>query len=414
MKPEIKVTIVYPMDPESVKPDGIQASIMDFIAYAPEHFSLQLIGIACDLPAYGRQARLRVWQRLRSGDRDFDFFPVLSEKDASRRKALPLSLRFTVALFLSRPSVEGRLLFFHRPEPALLFRRSRNPKVAMIHNDIAGQMRHAQSEVLWSRFPRVYFFLEKFVFESLERVYTVTRRSLAFYCSHYPQWHTRFQFLPMWVDTKRFFPSDEAKETLKKKAWVFDGRLSSGKKWILFAGRLQKQKAPQILLETFKLYYQKDPGSCFLVAGAGNARNDMERLAEDFGLEKDVIFLEALPQERLIDFYRASDCLLLASYFEGMPRCVLEALACGLPVVSTDTGEAALMIKGHACGEVVGDVTSRALADALEKVLGSPNQYTRESCARAAAFYAPQRVLSPVYQELERIYQEAATRMRQR
>lgn len=414
MNPEVKVTIIYPMDPLSTKPDGIQSSIMDFIAYAPEHFSLQLIGIACDLPAAGRQARLRSWQRLKSGDRDFEFFPVLREKDASRRKALPLSLRFTAALFLSRPNLAGRVLFFHRPEPALLFWGSKNPKVAMVHNDIAGQMRKGQSEVLWSRFPRVYFFLEKFVFASLERVYTVTRRSLTFYSSHYPQWHERFRFLPMWVDTKRFYPSEELKETLKKNVCDLDGRLSPEKKWIMFAGRLQKQKAPQILLETFKLYYQKDPASCFLVAGAGNARNDMERLTEDFGLQKDVIFLESLPQERLIDFYRASDCLLLASYFEGMPRCVLEALACGLPVVSTDTGEAALLIKGRACGEVVGDVTPRALADALEKVLGSPLQYTKESCARVAGEYAPQRILTPVYQELEHIYHEAAKRAGQR
>jgi len=92
--------------------------------------------------------------------------------------------------------------------------------------------------------------------------------------------------------------------------------------------------------------------------------------------------------------------------FEGMPMCVLEALACGLPVVSTDVGEVKRVVKNGYSGEVVEDFSPKSIAQALKKVLENYPNYSKENCINSVSEYTPQKVLAPLYQKIEELYRK--------
>jgi glycosyltransferase involved in cell wall biosynthesis len=108
---------------------------------------------------------------------------------------------------------------------------------------------------------------------------------------------------------------------------------------ILFSGRLTEQKRPDRFLRVLHRIVERRPGLEFIarIAGDGPWRPRLEQLAHDLGLiPKSVEFLGEL--EDVKPFYYDSDFLLLTSDWEGTPNVLLEAMACGLPVVATRVG----------------------------------------------------------------------------
>jgi glycosyltransferase involved in cell wall biosynthesis len=75
-----------------------------------------------------------------------------------------------------------------------------------------------------------------------------------------------------------------------------------------------------------------------VIVGDGPLREALAVVARRLGVDGRVCFLATMPQAALCDVYSAADVLLLTSTREGWPNVVLEALACGTPVVAFDVG----------------------------------------------------------------------------
>ncbi|MDD5634185.1 MAG: glycosyltransferase family 4 protein [Candidatus Omnitrophica bacterium] len=396
----MKICIIFPFDPLGQKIGGAETFLKDFIKYVPREFDLEVIGTSADKI----QRPAGKWQSLNIEGRDFSFFPVFCEKDENRRTRIPLSLRFTWTLMFRRLDYSERIIFFNRIEPAVLFKHVKAPKILMVHNDIARQIMNRNSGIVWSAFPAFYFMVERYIFTFVDRVYTVSTNTLDFYKKKYPKNKNKFYFLPTWVDDKLFCPSGEPKTEIKKKLRAIDGALVCEKKWILYVGRLQEQKAPLRLIDSFNEYHRHDENSLFVVIGGGGLRKSTEEYVKKLALEKSVIFLGDIEQRRLMQLYRASDVFLLTSNFEGMPICVLEALACGIPVVSTSVGEVKRVVINGFSGEVVEDFSPKTIARELAKVLNNAGSYTQGNCASAIKNYTPQNVLNPFFEYIRRTF----------
>lgn len=138
---------------------------------------------------------------------------------------------------------------------------------------------------------------------------------------------------------------------------------------ILNVGRLSPQKNQLLLLEAFA----RLPGDGRLVIlGEGNLRGALERRAKDLGIADRV----KMPGFRLDPgpYYRSADLFVLSSDFEGYPVAMIEAMHCGLPIVSTDcpTGPTEILNHGEfgilaPCGD------SERLAAAIAAALASPS-----------------------------------------
>jgi glycosyltransferase involved in cell wall biosynthesis len=106
-----------------------------------------------------------------------------------------------------------------------------------------------------------------------------------------------------------------------------------------------------------------------VIVGRGPDRSELHALADRLRISGRVRFLENMPQTELASIYSAADVLALGSSREGWPNVILEAMACGTPVVSTDVGGVGEMVTAPVVGLLVSGRDEADYADALVQVL---------------------------------------------
>lgn len=131
----------------------------------------------------------------------------------------------------------------------------------------------------------------------------------------------------------------------------------------------------------------RSPSLSLAIVGGGRLRDELERLARDLGLAAQVRFLGALPSGAHVrEHLREADVFVMPSRAEGLPRAMIEAMACALPCLGSAIGGIPELI-GPACLFPPGDPA--ALASALRAVVADPQRLTRLSAEnlRAAQAY---------------------------
>ncbi len=141
-----------------------------------------------------------------------------------------------------------------------------------------------------------------------------------------------------------------------------DGRL------IVYVGRLIEAKGLRELFTAFGKLAQEDPGLRLAIVGDGVMRDEVHRLAQQTEMSGRVHLPGGLPPEQVASWIGASDLLTLPSWSEGYPNVVVEALACGRPVVGTDVGGMREILREDN-GVLVPPRDADALADGLRLCL---------------------------------------------
>ncbi len=131
------------------------------------------------------------------------------------------------------------------------------------------------------------------------------------------------------------------------------------------------------------------------------AQAAIERLRSR-GISVELVIANGLPQTQVVQFMNASNALILSSLVEGSPNIVKEAMACNIPVVSTDVGDVSQVI-GHTKGCAVCPHDSDALAAALEQVL----QHTEPTTGRTDIVHLDRRVVA---KQVIAVYEKAASK----
>ena len=141
---------------------------------------------------------------------------------------------------------------------------------------------------------------------------------------------------------------------------------------ILCVGRLVPEKGQAVLLEALARLAGRGHRVSLVLAGEGRSRSALERRAERLGVAAQVSFLGAVGQDAIHEMYAGASIFCLPSFAEGVPCVLMEAMAMGLPVVSTRiTGIPELIEDGHS-GLLVAPGRLDELTDALERLLVDP------------------------------------------
>jgi glycosyltransferase involved in cell wall biosynthesis len=134
-------------------------------------------------------------------------------------------------------------------------------------------------------------------------------------------------------------------------------------------GRFAVQKNHALLVEAFAQVHSDAPLYLLLVGG-GELENAVREQVAGLGLQGRVRFLGVRPD--VADILRASDVFVLSSRWEGNPMSVMEAMAAGLPVVSTAVGGVPELVQEGATGLLVPSEDAGALACALQALVDDP------------------------------------------
>ena len=177
---------------------------------------------------------------------------------------------------------------------------------------------------------------------------------------------SRIVKIPNAVDTSRYLPSsaDERQRLRQELHLPQQGPL------VIFTGRLHFQKAIDRLIRAWKDVAVVQPDAHLLILGEGPEEAKLREVTEECGLEQTIHFLGHI--EGVLPYLRASDVFVLASLFEGVSLSMLEAMACGLPVVTTNIGGTCEAIRDNVDGLLVEPDNIPALAARLIEALSDP------------------------------------------
>ena len=141
---------------------------------------------------------------------------------------------------------------------------------------------------------------------------------------------------------------------------------------LLSVGNLLGFKGHGVVIEALSLLREYE----LVIAGDGPDRAAFEALARECGVSARVRFVGSLSQQDLRRYYCAADALVLASSREGWPNVLLEAMACGTPVIATEVGGVPEIVTSRNGGTVLKERSAPALARAVRELLARPPERT--------------------------------------
>ena len=405
----VRVRIFYQTDPAGTIPGGIDTFIRGIIKAAPGDIEISVVGLTTD-PAARPVGR---WSQCALDGRSVAFFPVGHLKDPHGRSRVPLSVLLTagIARYFQACAQGCDVLEFHRVEPAMLFLRDPRPKNAFVHQNMADALGSSRSDIRWKAMPWLFFWIERMMLRSMTSVFGVRADAIEAYRGKYPELADRFRFIPTWMDPDLFFPAtDTARQRLQESSVGAALGIRAGQQIVITVGRLDSQKNPLLLIDGFALLAHKRPDLRLIVVGDGVLRNEVQARIAHHGLSERVVLAGLRPPREVADLLRLSQCFVLTSAYEGMPMCVLEALGCGIPVVTTRVGEVERVVMPGINGEILPAAVAQSLAQTLERCLAQAASYRGEACLAAVSEFVPKKVLQPVYEQYRRLAQRPALR----
>ena len=138
-----------------------------------------------------------------------------------------------------------------------------------------------------------------------------------------------------------------------------------------YVGRLDKGKGVQNLLDSIGIVMREMQEIDFIIIGDGPARNYMEQSIRNCEMEGRVNFLGWVPHDDIPAYLNQMKLLVLPSYSEGLPTIVLEAMACGTPVLATTVGGIPDVIRDEFSGFLMEDSSPSSIAENIIRALGS-------------------------------------------
>lgn len=127
----------------------------------------------------------------------------------------------------------------------------------------------------------------------------------------------------------------------------------SGSLRIITVGRLIRHKRVDRILKAISELAQEFPDVELLVVGEGPEGSELKKLSQELKIEEQVRFLGSLGHEDVMKLLKGSDIFVLVSVYEGLPHAVIEAMACGVPVIATNIKGTNEVVKDNDTGLLV-------------------------------------------------------------
>ncbi len=180
--------------------------------------------------------------------------------------------------------------------------------------------------------------------------------------------------LPTSVDIDLFSPQPAVSKLMKKYS------LQDGGLYFVSVGRLAKVKGIDFLIDALVIYQQQYQPAKLLLVGEGEEREYLEQYVKSKGLMDSVIFFGNRMPVEVRDIINCVDVCLVGSTFEGFSCAMVEQIACGKPLVSTNVSGASEIIDEQKNGFIVKDRDPGKFAAAIHKTLGleGAGKYSRE------------------------------------
>jgi D-inositol-3-phosphate glycosyltransferase len=214
--------------------------------------------------------------------------------------------------------------------------------------------------------------------------------------------------LPPGVDVCHFYPipSDEAKSYIGLKP---DDRM------VLFVGRIERLKGVDTLIEamsSLQLKAEAHPVHLAIIGGDPSASRKamtvemarLQTLCDELAVGQTVVFLGRRDQDKLPYYYSAAEVLVMPSHYESFGMVALEAMACGTPVIASEVGGLAYLVRDGETGFTIPDQEPEMLSDKISWLLN--DKLLHELMSFRAVEYAQDYAWEKIAKQIVGVYGE--------
>lgn len=212
--------------------------------------------------------------------------------------------------------------------------------------------------------------------------------------------------IPPGVDVSHFYPipADEAK--------VYVG-LKPHARMVLFVGRIEPLKGVDTLIEAMACLQKKESHPVYLAIIGGDPAASpeemntemarLQRLCESLGLDQSVVFLGVRDQDKLPYYYSAAEVVVMPSHYESFGMVALEAMACGTPVIASEVGGLAYLVRDGETGFTIPDQEPETLCEKISWLLN--DRELRDTMSRRAVEYAQDYAWEKIAMQIVEVYE---------
>lgn len=320
----------------------------------------KLIGISTD-----PSENIGVWQKKKINDKIYDFFPVLYTKKKIGKGLIPNRLIFLLAIYKYRKKIFRKdnhyRLFTHAAETLLAINLNKfNIKILHFLHGVENPLNISRFK--WAKyFSKIFWKLYLLKLKKVDYLAATTDKSNLYKFMTENKFLKKIESFPTRFDDNVFKPLGIDKFGIP--TFVYTGRINFAKGW-------------EFLIDSFNYYLNNYGEAKLILIGDGEDRINAENKVKNLGIQKNIYFTGFLNKEDIVVYLNRSHVFVLPSFIEGWSISFVEALACGLPIVSTRVSGSDTMIKVGLNGYIVEerDVKkfSKAMHDALN--LECPNK----------------------------------------
>jgi glycosyltransferase involved in cell wall biosynthesis len=311
---------------------------------------------------------VKQWRKKKILGTEYDFYAVKYTKKLINKKPLiPGRLKWYIALHQCKEDIVNygcSNIFTQSPETLLVISNWGLDNICYTFAGLTNPL--SMSRFKWARLFDNLF--EKIFRQKLKKVNSFLAAASSEEISAYSQKISNYgikikinQF-PTRVDTSIFYP-------MNKNELRIDLDFNLKSKIIITSGRLSEVKGWRLMLDSFKLFLKDYPDSYFLFIGDGQDKPKIEDYLRDSGIREKVKLLGFLPKVQLAKYLNISDIYVMGSFFEGWPTSMVEAIACGIPICSTDFGSAKEILNNEKIGVIVNGRNPEIFAEQMKKAI---------------------------------------------
>ena len=328
------ITIIHPVILNASKQSGgIETWIQDYLTYSTGRY--RILGVT----------------RGGQNDRNFEVRGGVEVKSITRipvqRRLLPNLVRLAYGLIIHRRLITDNVMI-HRIELAPVIRLIKPGAkiVLVVHTDLESQLKKG-SDSIWRWIPQIFQFVEKLSLKYCSGILAYSKAQ-----------HKKY--------------SDLGFETELGNAWyddhVFNYFRVPGPQNIAWVGRLEAVKDPLLAIDALSIVAKTFSGEINFI-GNGSLRSQVSRRVTDLALQSRFNMKPELSPNELAALLNRATVLLQTSHFEGSPRILVEALACGVRIVSTVGGDPELWSSDSNLGERIEQRDPETIAIAISRAL---------------------------------------------
>lgn len=316
---------------------------------------------------------------------NYEYTPILNGSN--------LWWKYFFNLLVTLPFIKMKdtdIIHLHRIEYALPFILWKKNKIVLtLHGERLATAENTYSKLLHPFIKLIYFGIEYITFKKVDYIVAVSNRVKMSYEKIHNLNEKKITIIPVGIDLNKFKPLE--KSFLRKKNGINEKTIV-----ILFVGVLGPIKNVKLLIDSFKLFLDSFSDSLLIIVGDGLDKNNLEMQTQNLKIQNNVSFVGEIKNEKMPEFYSLADIMAFPSNSEGAGIVIREALACGIPIVSTDVGDVSDIINSN---DDIGIIVNsdrinflQGIQIVFEKLNKNPEK-VKEKCIETAQITSFERVV---------------------